>query len=405
MTQYSLRVFSQRLNWDVPANRYASASAIVRSSLDPCYDLSSSNPTEVGLKYPHAAIADAFARVGDFTYRPEALGLWIAREAIANYYRARNVPVLPDQIAVTASSSEAYSYLFKLLCDPGGEILVPRPSYPLFEYLASLERVRVQPYWLQYDGSWYIDFDDLTARLTPFTRAIVVVSPNNPTGGFLKQDEWQRLNEIAARHSIPLIVDAVFEEYPLSDTPGRSSSICPDSQVLTFTLNGLSKLCGMPQVKLGWMVAAGPQDQVHQALRRLELIADTYLSVGTPVQLALPALFEVGAAFRRQIQERVRGTFTALTDLLKDSPIHPLHLEAGWSAILRLPQIRSEEDWLLSLLTEQGVILQPGYYFDMPGEPYAIVSLLTPTGAFIDGVNAMQIAAAEPLSTGVPRSS
>jgi alanine-synthesizing transaminase len=390
-----LQVFSQRLSWDMPANRYTTASSAVRLSPEPCCDLSSSNPTDADLDYPHASIAQAFLRVGDFTYQPEALGLCQAREVIANHYAARNPAVSPRQIVVTASSSESYSYLFKLLSDPGGEILVPRPSYPLFEYLASLEQVRVQPYWLQYDGGWYIDFDDFTARLTPFTRAIVVVSPNNPTGNFLKEDELRRLNEIAARHSIPLIIDAVFEDYPLREALDRASSVRPDSQALTFSLNGLSKLCGMPQVKLGWIVATGPQDQVEQALRRLELIADTYLSVGTPVQLALPALFEVGAGIRRKIHDRVRCNFRALTDLLATSPIHPLYLEAGWSAILRLPQTRPEEDWLLSLLTEQRVIVQPGYYFDMPGEPYSIVSLLTRTSTFIDGVNAMLIASSE----------
>ncbi len=392
----NLPVFSRRLNWDAPANKYLAATAAVRASPGPCYDLSSSNPTGIGLVYPHEAIAQSFARIDDLTYRPEPLGLRVAREAVASGYAARNIRISPDRIAITASTSEAYSYLFKLLCGPGGHILVPRPSYPLFEILASLEHVQAQPYWLRYDGSWYIDFEDLAARLTPFSRAIVVVSPNNPTGNFLKQSEWRRLIELAARHSTPLIVDEVFEDYPLGETEGRACSIRSDSSVLTFSLNGLSKLCGMPQMKLGWMAVTGPEDHVKPALHRLELIADTYLSVSTPVQLALPALLDAGAGIRRQIQGRVCRNFAVLGDLLAGSPIHALHLEGGWSAILRLPKTRTEEDWLLSLLTERRVILQPGYYFDMAGGPYAIVSLLTPTGTLVEGLNAIRSAVDAP---------
>jgi alanine-synthesizing transaminase len=359
------------------------------------FDLTSSNPTAVGLPYPDHEIGSALSEISSFLYAPEPLGQRKARETISGYYRERGHSVDPDRIVITASTSEAYSYLFKLLCDPGDEMLSPLPSYPLFEYLSVLDSVRILPYWLTYDGAWYTDLADLGSRIADRTRGIILVNPNNPTGSFLKHEEANQLYALARHRSVPLISDEVFMDYSLCDSIQRVLSLVDRTDVLSFSLNGLSKSAGMPQMKLGWIVINGPPEDVETARRGLELIADTYLSVASPCQQALPRLMEVGARIRKSIRQRTASNLIALRDLLQGSPAHPLYTEGGWSSIIQLPQTLSEDDWVMRLLTRYGVIVQPGYLFDMPSEPFAVVSLLTAPGTFVEGITAIRAACEE----------
>jgi len=386
---------SQRLKWNSPPTHLSEAILQRRQQVGELLDLTSSNPTAVDLPYPHLAIASALSRISSLTYDPQPLGQWEAREAVSAYYGDRGFDVHPNRIVITASTSEAYSYLFKLLCDPGDEMLSPRPSYPLFEYLAGLDSIRVQPYWLTYDGAWYTGLDDLASRITERTRGIILVNPNNPTGSFLKTGEVDRLCALARLRSLPLISDEVFMDYGLREDARRVLSLADRSHTLSFSLNGLSKSAGMPQMKIGWIVINGPADQVEAARQGLELIADTYLSVSSPCQQVLPQLISLGAGFRGVIRERILRNAQALQGLLQGSPAQPLYTEGGWSSIIQLPQTRSEEDWVMRLLTRYGVIVQPGYLFDMPSEPFVVVSLLTPIGTFVEGINAIRAASEE----------
>jgi alanine-synthesizing transaminase len=334
-------------------------------------DLTESNPTRAGLEYPRAEILDALSDARALQYDPEPRGLLSAREAVAGYYG--NVPA--SRILLTASTSEAYSYLFKLLCDPGDEILSPRPSYPLFEFLAGLESVRVVQYPLRYDGVWHIDFEALERAVTPRTKAMVVVNPNNPTGSFLKREEWSRLQKFG----IPILSDEVFSDYAFSPDESRVQSLTNASEVLTFSMSGLSKIAALPQMKLGWIVASGPGQEA--ALERLELIADTYLSVATPVQIALPRLLAASVVVRKQILDRTRTNLA----LLRQSTV-PLHLEGGWYATLQVPRTKTEEEWAIELLDRHNVLVQPGFYFDFESEAFLVLSLLTPPDVFAAGL-------------------
>ena len=366
-TCYPNPVFSSRLDWTLQTNRL---SALLRTKHH-VLDLTPSNPTKAGLEYPSKEILDALADPGALCYNPEPCGLLSAREAVANYYG--NVP--SSRIMLTASTSEAYAYLFKLLCDPGDEILSPRPSYPLFEFLAGLESVRVVEYPLRYDGAWHIDFAALERAITPRTRAIVVVNPNNPTGSFLKRDEWSRLQKFG----IPILSDEVFSDYAFAPDASRVRTLTNAREVLTFSMSGLSKIAALPQMKLGWIVASGPGHE--EALARLELIADTYLSVATPVQIALPRLLEASVKVRAQILERTRANLA----LLRQSTV-PLHVEGGWYATLQVPRTMSEEEWALTLLDRRDVLVQPGFYFDFESEAFLVLSLLTQPDIFAEGL-------------------
>lgn len=277
---------------------------------------------------------------------------------------------------LTASTSEAYAYLFKLLADPGDEILTPRPSYPLFEYLAALESVKVRQYPLRYDGAWHLDFAELERAVSARTRAIVVVNPNNPTGSFVSAEEWDRLQKLG----IPILSDEVFSDYGFDRAaPPRS-----DDRAVTFTMSGLSKIAGLPQMKLGWIVASGAE--ADQALERLEWIADTYLSVATPVQLAFPELLALSKDVQAQIRARTRANLDTLRAGSAGSPVNVLNVEGGWSAVLQVPRVRSEQEWALYLLGEQDVLVQPGYFFDFESEAFLVVSLLTPRAVFEEGI-------------------
>ena len=309
------------------------------------------------------------------------------RAAVEDYYSARGFVVDPSRIFITASTSESYAWLFKLLADAGDEVLVPRPSYPLFEFLAQMELVRVVQYPLVYHDGWAIDLDALKRAAGERTRAIVLVNPNNPTGSFVKRRELEALVTLCAQRGLALISDEVFADYRFGADPEREPSLAGIDEVLTFCLSGLSKICGLPQMKLGWIVIGGPEALRSDAAERLELIADTYLSVGTPVQHALPRLIEAGAAVQKQIAARVSENLHALRDLVADSsPAQVLKVEGGWYATVRVPRTKTEEQWCIELLEQDSVLAQPGFFYDFESEAYLVLSLLTPVGTFREGV-------------------
>jgi aspartate/methionine/tyrosine aminotransferase len=289
-----------------------------------------------------------------------------------------------ERLLLTASTSEAYSYLFQLLADPGDEILSPRPSYPLFEFLAGLSSVTIRQYPLRYDGSWHVDFDALEQAISAKTRAIVVVNPNNPTGSFLKRDELERLEEIAVSRGFAIISDEVFCDYAFVSSDNRAVTLAGERRALTFSMSGLSKVAGLPQLKLGWIVASGPGHAA--AMEALELIADTYLSVATPVQVALPSLLTSGAAVRRAISERTALNLEYLRSSLDGSAGGVLNVEGGWYGVVQVPRTHSEEEWTLRLLEEANVVVQPGFFFDFETEAFLVLSLLTPVERFSEGV-------------------
>ncbi len=381
--------YSGRFIWEMRANQLSQLLDAKRRAGISLLDLTESNPTRSGITYPSAQLLEAIADPGWLVYEPTSAGLPRAREAVAAYYAARGYSVSPERVLLTASTSEAYSYLFKLLADPGDEVLVPRPSYPLFEFLAGLEAVQPVHYSLAYHGEWRIDFDSLGAALTPRTRAVVIVNPNNPTGSFLKRDECAQLMELCRANGLSLISDEVFSDFvsPATAKGNLVRSVVDETGVLTFSLSGLSKVAGLPQVKAGWIAVSGPPDACRDALSRLELIADTYLSVSSLVQHAMPRLLELGAAMQTAIQIRVQRNLSHLqAALAADSPARVLAAEGGWYATLEIPRNRSEEQWALELLELDNVIVQPGYFYDFEREAYLVLSLLTPEHTFAAGV-------------------
>jgi alanine-synthesizing transaminase len=382
--------YSRRLSWAASPNSFTRLVEEQRRAGAPLLDLSSANPTEVFDNYPHTEIQRAYAGLDDFTYRPDPIGNERARKSIADWYGQRGISVSSEQLALTASTSEAYGLLFKLLSNPGEEVLVPAPSYPLFEYLARLESVEIVPYRLLYDGSWFVDFASVRAAISERTRAIVIVNPNNPTGSFLKQHETREFIEIAQQHNLPILADEVFMDYAFAGAVDRTRTFIGCDSVLSFSLGGLSKSAGMPQMKLAWIAVNGEAKIRASVRRRLELLLDTYLSVATPVQNALGELLAIGTGIQRQIGARIARNRAALEEILKESSVHTLHAEAGWSAVLQLPNIAREETWMAELISRQHVLVQPGYFFDMPSEPYAVVSLLTPEDVFREGIQRLR---------------
>ncbi len=341
-------------------------------------DLTLSNPVSAGFDYPHQPLREVFGSLKDFSYRPDPLGELHARNAVSSYYASRGISISTDHIALTASTSEAYSVLFKLLCNPGDEVLVPTPSYPLFDDLAALESIRAVPYRLLYAGGWFIDLDYLRSLFSPRTRAMVIVNPNNPTGSFIKQGEYEAITEMAAGFDVPLISDEVFSDYRIATPSDAVRSLIGTHSGLAFSLNGLSKIAGMPQMKLGWIAIHGGKTHCDEALVALEHVLDTYLSVGTPVQRGLDQVLSLGGEVQRQIRERLHRNVQLIKETLRQTPIEPLAIEGGWSAILRLPGTHTEEFWVTKLLADYNIMAQPGYFFDFASEPYLVISLLTP---------------------------
>ncbi|HTQ56211.1 MAG TPA: pyridoxal phosphate-dependent aminotransferase [Bryobacteraceae bacterium] len=378
-------MFSSRFHWDLAPNRLTRLLNEKRRAGVEVLDLTESNPTRAGFSYP-ADIVAALADRRALTYDPQPAGLAAAREAVCRYYTAAGRKVDPDRVLLTASTSEAYAYLFKLLADPGDEILVPRPSYPLFEFLATMESLRVVSYPLVYHGGWSIDCELLAASVTGRTRAIVLVNPNNPTGSFVKRAELEFLQSLR----LPLIADEVFADYAFTPDEQRVHSLADVIDVPAFSMSGLSKIAGLPQMKLGWIVVAGPPAVRAEAMARLEWIADTYLSVGTPVQHAAPRLMESGMAVRQQIAARTRDNLAWLrAQIGAESPCRVLQVEGGWYATVRVPRIRREEEWALLLLAEDNVLVQPGFFYDFDSEAYLVLSLLTGAATFQEGCRRM----------------
>jgi alanine-synthesizing transaminase len=375
-------LFSSRLEWDAQPNPLSTLLTEKRASGAAILDLTESNPTRAALNYPREELLTALSDPRALHYDPDPRGLLSAREAVSEYYAQSNVEVPGSRILLTASTSEAYSYLFKLLTNPGDEILVPRPSYPLFDYLAAMESVAVRQYPLRYDGVWHIDFPALASAITPRTRAIVVVNPNNPTGSYLKLPEWEHLQTFG----LPILADEVFSDFAFSPDPQRVTTLAGQNSVLTFSMSGLSKIAGLPQMKLGWIVASGPNHAA--ALDGLEWIADTYLSVSTPVQLALPRLLTAARPVQEQIRAQTRSNLEHLRKnlLASTSPCRCLGIEGGWYAVLEVPRIRSEEEWVLQLLAEKDVLVQPGFFYDFESEAFLVLSLLTPPAIFAEGL-------------------
>jgi alanine-synthesizing transaminase len=380
--------FSSRLRWDSAPNRLSRLLKEKRSAGVTILDLTESNPTAAGFAYPSEAILAALADPRSLHYEPDAAGMPAARAAVSEYYSgALGRDVTPDRILLTASTSEAYAFLFKLLADPGDEVLVPRPSYPLFDYLAALDSVRVVQYPLVYHRSWTIDFDELSRAITPRSRAIVLVNPNNPTGSFLKKSELGPLLALCREHNLAIVSDEVFADYMFDrGAPLVRSLTCVD-EVLTFCLSGLSKVAALPQLKLGWIAIGGPPRDREQAFERLELIADSYLSVSVPVQWAAPALLGLRDQLQQQILGRVESNRVFLARQIGPaSPWKLLKTEGGWYAVLEAPRIQTEEDWVLNLLAQDDILVHPGFFYDFEREAFLVISLLTPTDKFQAGI-------------------
>jgi alanine-synthesizing transaminase len=373
--------FSKRTGWDVGESRFAAAVREARASGRRLIDLTVSNPTVCGFDYDAETILRPLADARALTYDPDPRGMRSAREAVSGYYRDHGASVDPDAVALTTSTSEGYGYLFRLLCDAGDEVLVAQPSYPLFDFLADLEDVRLRPYPLFYDHGWWIDFVELERRIGPKTKAIVVVHPNNPTGHATRVGDRERLQEICAWHGLALIVDEVFLDYPLGDERLVSFAVGPHP-VLTFCLSGMSKVAGLPQMKVGWIVSLGPEVVRREALGRLEVIADTFLSMNAPVQGALPVWLADRRGIQGQILERVRENLAAA----QRSGVEVLRVEAGWSAILRLPQMMGDGDAAERLLRDVGVVVHPGGFYGIAESGRVVVSLLGPREAFQQGL-------------------
>jgi aspartate/methionine/tyrosine aminotransferase len=344
-------------------------------------DLTASNPTLAGFEYPADLLTPLGSPAG-LRYEPAPLGLMVARDAVSTDFARRGLSVPPSRVALTASTSEAYALLFKLLCDAGDQVLVPQPSYPLFEHLTVLESVEARPYRLEYHGTWRIDLDHLSRAVGERTRAILVVSPNNPTGSRLHADDLAELVEVCRTRDLVLIGDEVFGDYALDAAPHAVSVLAADG-IVACSLGGLSKSVGLPQIKVGWIGFHGPARTLDRLLPAYELIADTYLSVSTPAQLALPSLLERGAIVRAAIQARIIRNLAALRAATAAAPAATvLTCEGGWSAVLQVPAVASEEDLVLQLLTKDHVLVHPGFFFDFAREAFLVISLLVAPGAF-----------------------
>lgn len=376
-------MFSSRVPGELEPNWLTHALRRARAEGRPLIDLTETNPTRAGFRYPPPML-DALSSPEARSYRPHPRGSEAARAAVAADYARRGIAVANDRLVLTASTSEAYSLLFKLLCAPDGDrVLIPAPSYPLFDHLTRLDGVTPVAYRLEYHGRWLLDSGSVDDGWAPGTRAVLAVSPNNPTGSVLSDAELGWLSARCGERDAALIIDEVFADYALD---GRAQSGVGAGDALTFRLGGLSKSAGLPQVKLGWIAIDGPDPLVATAIERLEFICDTYLSVSTPVQVAAASLIESGAAVRAQILERVRSNYRTLRELAAvDAAVEVLHADAGWSAVIRIPSTRSEEDFVLDLLERDGVLVHPGFFFDFPHESFVIVSLLPQPERFAAG--------------------
>ena len=378
-------MFSERTRWNRQENELALALEKLRLTGAPVLDLTRSNPTECGFAYDPEGIRRALTSGDVLRYKPDARGMAVARDAVAAYYSSEHGQLISsNDIVLTSGTSEAYSFLFRLICNAGDEVLIPAPGYPLFDFLADLCDVKLLRFPLVYDHGWQIDFGALAAAATERTRAVIVVHPNNPTGHYISNQEQARLAQFCRERALALIVDEVFLDFSAWTRPARSFVDC--NQSLTFTLSGLSKICGLPQMKLAWIAVNGPGTEKREALARLEVIADVYLSVGTPVQLAARALLEMRGPFQQRVIERVRNNLTELDHRLKrQSACTRLEYQGGWTAVLRVPALHSDEDIVLALLRNCGVLVHPGHFYDFAQPGHIVVSLIVPEHEFARG--------------------
>jgi aspartate/methionine/tyrosine aminotransferase len=377
-------MFAARTNWNLKPNRLAEALARHKSSGRRLFDLSASNPTECGFKYDATAIMRALCTPASLQYHPDPRGLKTARQAVCDYYAARGEHVALDDLLLTASTSEAYSFVFRLLANPGDELLVPTPSYPLFDLLADVSDVKLTRYPLFYDHGWHIDLHAFEQAITPRTRGVIVVHPNNPTGHYTKPDEATQLNRICSANNMAIIADEVFLDFSLG---GAQKSFVANTAALTFTMSGVSKISGLPQMKFAWLAVSGPAAAKQEALARLELIADTYLSMNAPIQLAAPVFLQQRENFQRQLMARVRRNLAELDrQLAGKNHLARLELEGGWYAVLRVPATRPDEELAIELLENHDVYLHPGHFYDFAGDGYLVISLITAEQEFSQGV-------------------
>jgi alanine-synthesizing transaminase len=383
-----LIMFAERTRWNLTPNRLSQALERHRAVGKPLVDLTASNPTECGFAYDQSAILEALGNPAALKYEPAPRGLASARQAVCQYYAERGALPGVEDILLTTSTSEAYGYVFRLLCNPGDEVLIPAPSYPLFDFLAEIQDTKLVRYPLIYEHGWEIDFHALEQAITPHTRAIIVVHPNNPTGHYTKRAEVEKLNAICSARELALIVDEVFLDFSLRVE--QPSSFAGNRDALTFTLSGLSKTCGLPQMKAAWVVTSGPQELKRDALARLEVIADTYLSMNAPVQLALPSFLARRRTFQEQLLGRVRRNLAELDrQLALQKVCSRLEVEGGWCAVLRVPATHSDEDLALTLLDEKGAYVHPGHFYDFASEGYLVVSLLVEEVPFAQGMTSI----------------
>ncbi len=398
-------MFAERTSWNLAPNRLSEALAQHLGAGKRIYDLSASNPTEVGFSYDRETILHAVCDPAALTYVPDPKGLLRARQGVADYYAERGDQVSVEDIILTASTSEAYSFVFRALCNPGDQLLVPAPSYPLFGFLADIHDVTLAHYPLVYDHGWQVDLPSLEKAITPRTRGIIVVNPNNPTGHFVKTEELAALNTICSSRDMALIADEVFLDFahvdfngrrelgkarPRLPNGGRPQSLAANGGALTFTMSGLSKISGLPQMKAAWLVASGPEAIKKQALERIEVIADTYLSMNAPIQLALPVFLEQRHGFQKQVLTRVRRNVGELDrQLTLRKACSRLEIEGGWYAVVRVPATRSDDDLAVDLLTKKAIYVHPGHFYDFATDGYLIVSLIMPERDFAEGCRQM----------------
>jgi alanine-synthesizing transaminase len=379
-------MFSQRTNWQLTPNALTRAIEEARASGQKIFDLTISNPTEAGIRPDPEAVLAALANPQAMHYDPQPRGLLQARQAVSGYYReSHQVEIDPEHLLLTTSTSEAYSYVFRLLCNPGDEILVPKPSYPLFDFLADLSDVKLVPYPLLYDHGWQIDFDSLNKAAAPHTRAVILVHPNNPTGSYVSAEETAALNTFCRSHNLALIADEVFLDYPLDRKPRHS--FITNQDALTFTLSGISKISALPQMKLAWIATSGPQEIVEEAGARLEIITDTYLSMNAPIQLAAPVLLDQRKKIQPILLDRLRANLAELDTQLASHPsCTRLQVDGGWYAVLRVPVLETDEDLAIRLLKKGSVSVHPGHFYDFPNDGYLILSLIAKPADFRQGL-------------------
>jgi alanine-synthesizing transaminase len=379
-------MFSNRTNWKLTRNRLSEALEEAKATGARILDLTVSNPTRVGLSYRGKDILESLVSSPWMDYDPQPKGLLAARAAIAAYYQTQySTRVDLARIILTTSTSEGYSFVFRLLCNPGDEVLVPKPSYPLFEFLADLSDVKLIPYPLLYDHGWQIDFPTLQEAVTDRTHAVVVVHPNNPTGSFVNRDEQEELNRFCRNHSLAIIADEVFLDYAHDKSPRQT--FAANHEVLTFTLSGISKISALPQMKVAWIVTSGPEGLAEVAQSRLEVIADTYLSMNAPIQWATPVLLDQRKEIQRQLLARIHANLDELDrQLASQKTCQRLVVEGGWYAILRVPVTQTDEELAVDLLRRKSLLIHPGHFYDFPSDGYQVLSLITPVEEFSEGI-------------------